>query len=163
MKFDSFASKSGGRSKTLRRMIEAVTGSEPSVEAAPRGHSEKVTIRLKSVDLARLDEQAGDAGMRRTEWIAARVREALHARPQFSREERLALVNAHREIRKIGVNINQIAHAMNVAVMPGSSVLDNEIAAVKDCHTDIMEIGRRLLKVAAGRADAVKGRGGENG
>ena len=57
------------------------------------------------------------------------IRRRLHNRPQMTPAERVDLLEVRRELRRIGININQIARALNTAVMEGS-VLDLEIAQI---------------------------------
>jgi len=120
VRFDAFASSRGGRSKLLRQMIETVLrggGSAPpsavESEARARGRSEKVTIRLRDEDLAALDIACRAAGLRRTEWVVGLVRRRLLGRPQLSRAEAQALLDIRRDLRRIGVNLNQAVHALH--------------------------------------------------
>ena len=64
--------------------------------------------------------EAAAVGLSRTQWSVALIRRRLRDRPQFSRPEALALIEVRRELRRIGVNINQIARALNTAVMEGA-------------------------------------------
>jgi len=120
VRFDAFASSRGGRSKLLRQLIETVLRSggaaTPAVvepEARARGRSEKVTIRLRDEDLAALDSVCRTAGLRRTEWVVGLVRRRLLGRPQLSRAEAQALLDIRRDLRRIGVNLNQAIHALH--------------------------------------------------
>ncbi len=114
-RFEAVAATRGGKSKLLRAMIEAVTKAPPGEGEGPgvvRGASKKVTLRLKSDDLAALDAAAAKSGLRRTEWLLACARRRLGARPQFSREEGLALLESRRELRRIGVNLRELARRL---------------------------------------------------
>lgn len=119
VRFDAFASSRGGRSKLLRQMIETVLRSggaaAPAAEAElrPRGRAEKVTIRLREQDLSALDAACRAAGLRRTEWVVGLVRRRLTGRPQLSRTEAQALLDIRRDLRRIGVNLNQAVHALH--------------------------------------------------
>lgn len=119
VRFDAFASSRGGRSKLLRQMIETVLRSGgaavPAAEAEvrARGRSEKVTIRLRDEDLAALDKACRESGLRRTEWVVGLVRRRLLGRPQLSRAEAQALLDIRRDLRRIGVNLNQAVHALH--------------------------------------------------
>ncbi|WP_341024238.1 plasmid mobilization relaxosome protein MobC [Brevundimonas diminuta] len=53
-------------------------------------------------------------------------------RPQFSRADALALIG----VRRIGVNVNQIARALNTAVME-DTVLDLELAQLGAFQAEI--------------------------
>lgn len=119
VRFDAFASSRGGRSKLLRQMIETVLRSggaalpEASPELRARGRSEKVTIRLRDEDLSALDQACRSAGLRRTEWVVGLVRRRLLGRPQLSRAEAQALLEIRRDLRRIGVSLNQAVHAQH--------------------------------------------------
>ena len=60
-------------------------------------------------------------------WVAALIRHRLQGKPTFGPGETIALLAIQGEVRRIGVNVNQIARALNTAVMEGK-VLDLEIA-----------------------------------
>lgn len=135
-RFDAAAATRGGRSRFLRRLMEdAAQASLPEPSEAvvtPRGA--KLTLRLGTIDLARLEAEAALTGLSRTQWTVALIRARLHRRPQFTRPEALAFIEIQRELRRIGVNVNQIARALNTAVMEGA-VLDaetNQLGAFAD-------------------------------
>jgi hypothetical protein len=97
-----------------------------AVETPPARLSGKLGLRLTPADLAVLEAEAARMGMTRTQWAVALIRARLHRRPQLSRCDAVALIDVQREMRRIGVNVNQIARALNTAVMEGS-VLDLEV------------------------------------
>ena len=128
-RFDAAAAGRGGRSRLLRSLIEAAAKA-PLPDAAPASPAPrpcKLTLRLHETDMALLEAEAARAELSRTQWCVALIRRRLHARPQFSRTEALVLIEVQRELRRIGVNVNQIARALNTAVMEGT-VLDLETA-----------------------------------
>nr|WP_314433970.1 MobC family plasmid mobilization relaxosome protein [uncultured Brevundimonas sp.] len=137
-RFDAAATTRGGRSRLLRRLVEeAAQASVPeAVEppAAPR--SRKLGLRLTETDLALLEREAAATGLSRTQWAVALIRRRLHGRPQLTRPDALALIDCRRELRRIGVNINQIARAMNTAVME-DVVLDLEVAQLGAFRVEI--------------------------
>ena len=69
-------------------------------------------------------------------WAAALIRNRLHGRPTFRRPDGVALLAIQGEVRRIGVNVNQIARALNTAVMEGK-VLDLEVAYLADLQTEL--------------------------
>lgn len=150
-KFDAIAS--GGRSKRLRELVAEAVGQEaPRRPATARGPSTKLTIRLKDEDQAALDEAADADGMMRTEWALAVLRRRLHGRPKFGRREELALYAVQEELRRIGVNLNQITRALNTAVMPGT-VLSAEIAQIEAFRDEIRAHVRGLKGAFRGNLD----------
>ena len=137
-RFDAAAAGRGGRSRLLRQLMEGAAQiplPEP-VTAAPAGRSGKLTLRLGETDVALLEAEAAALGLSRTQWSVALIRRRLHHRPQLSRPEAFAFIEVQRELRRIGVNVNQIARALNTAVMEGT-VLDLEIAQLAAFADDI--------------------------
>lgn len=128
-RFDAAAVSQGGRSRLLRRLMEeAAPAPFPEPLSAPSGRlGAKLGLRLTSTDLTALEREAASRGQSRTQWTVALIRARLHGRPQLSRSEAIAFVEVQRELRRIGVNINQIARALNTAVLEGA-VLDLEVA-----------------------------------
>lgn len=137
-RFDAAAASQGGRSRLLRRLMDGVAqASLPAPAERPSaGGSGKLTLRLGDADLRRLEVEAATVGLSRTQWSVALIRRRLHDRPQFGRPDALALIEVRRELRRIGVNINQIARALNTAVMDGA-VLDLEVAQLAAFQAEI--------------------------
>lgn len=128
-RFDAAAASRGGRSRLLRSLMEGLAQAQLPVPESPPtgGKSSKLTLRLSELDVALLETEAASVGLSRTQWSVALIRRRLHNRPQFTRPEALAFIEVQRELRRIGVNVNQIARALNTAVMEGT-VLDLETA-----------------------------------
>ena len=137
-RFDAAAAGQGGRSRLLRRLMESAAQAPLPTreEGPPTVRSGKLTLRLGETDLRLLEVEAAAMGLSRTQWSVALIRRRLHDRPQFSRPEALALIEVRRELRRIGVNINQIARALNTAVMDGV-VLDLELAQLGAFQAEI--------------------------
>lgn len=137
-RFDAAAAGQGGRSRLLRRLMEAAAQAPlPAGESAPpAGRTGKLTLRLGEGDLTALEAEADAMGLSRTQWAVALIRRRLHGRPQLARPEAFAFIDVQRELRRIGVNINQIARALNTAVMEGQ-VLDLEVAQLGGFQAEI--------------------------
>lgn len=128
-RFDAAAGRQGGRSRLLRRLIEGAADT-----ALPEGGDEalgpsgcKLGLRLRPTDMALLEAEAAHRGLSRTQWATALIRRRLRDRPQLAPADALAFIGVQRELRRIGVNVNQIARALNTAVLEGT-VLDLEVA-----------------------------------
>jgi DNA-binding transcriptional MerR regulator len=93
-------------------------------------------VRLAAPDAVGVDAEAATMGLRRAAWVAALVRRRVRGRPTFSRPDELALIAIQTELRRIGVNINQIARALNTSVTKGK-VLDLELAYLDDLRAEI--------------------------
>ena len=138
-RFDGWAAERGGRSPALRHLIEQASASgAQSCEAPDQLGSRplKLTVRLAAADGRGLDAAAAEMGLTRNAWAAALIRRRLHARPTFRRPDELSLLATQTELRRIGVNVNQIARALNTAVMEGN-VLDLELAYLDDLRAEI--------------------------
>jgi hypothetical protein len=96
----------------------------------------KLTIRLTADDGDGLAREAAIMGLTPNGWAAALIRHRLHGKPTFPRSEAVALLAIQGEVRRIGVNVNQIARALNTAVMEGK-VLDLEVAYLGALRTEL--------------------------
>jgi hypothetical protein len=133
--FDGWAGAHGGRAPALRRLMIEAAGTAPTsrrLAARPL----KLTVRLSADDGAGLDHQAAAAGLTPNAWVGAVVRHRLANRPTFPRDQALAILAMQAELRRIGVNVNQIARALNTAVMEGK-ILDLEVAYLEDLRTEL--------------------------
>lgn len=151
-RFDAAAAAVGGRSAMLRRLVEAAAGEAPAAAAAaPSGRRDaaRLMVRLARPEARHVAEHAAVMGLPRAAWVAALVRAHASGAPRFPRSDELELIAIHGEVRRIGVNVNQIARALNTAVMEGR-VLDTELGAVDD-------LGRELRAHIAGLGEAFAG------
>lgn len=135
-RFDVWAGGHGGRAPVLRRlMAEAAVIPPPAAERLPM-RPLKLTVRLSSEDGRSLASEAQVMGLTPNAWAAALIRNRLTSRPTFRPPDEAALIAIQAEYRRIGVNVNQIARAVNTAVMEGK-VLDLELAYVENLHTEL--------------------------
>ncbi|QYC11469.1 plasmid mobilization relaxosome protein MobC [Brevundimonas nasdae] len=141
-RFDRVAVGQGGRSRLLRRLMDrAAQAPFPAPLDAPltgltQGASLKLTLRLSPLDGARLAEESAAVGLSRTQWSVGLIRRRLHGRPQLVPLEQTSFIECRRELRRIGVNINQIVRALNTAVLEGQ-VLALEIAQLAAFQAEI--------------------------
>lgn len=135
-RFDAAAGGQGGRAPTLRRLMDQAAAGPP----APRGRLParplKLTVRLTADDGDGLAREASAMALTPNGWVAALIRHRLHGKPTFGPGEAIALLAIQGEVRRIGVNVNQIARALNTAVMEGK-VLDLEIAYLDALRTEL--------------------------
>jgi hypothetical protein len=140
VRFDAWAGDRGGRSPALRHLIaRACDAKDEAAANAGRlaARPVKLTVRLTRTDGRGVDAEARKVGLTRCAWVAALVRRRLAGKPTFSRPDELALLAIQAEFRRIGVNVNQIARALNTAVMEGK-VLDLEVAYLDDLRAEIV-------------------------
>jgi hypothetical protein len=93
-------------------------------------------VRLAAPEAAYVGREAEAMAMPRASWVAALVRHHASGRLQFSRAGELSLIAVQGELRRIGVNVNQIARALNTAVMEGR-VLDLELGGLEDFRREL--------------------------
>lgn len=127
VRFDAFAASRGGRSQALRRLMaaalaEAGTAAAEDGAGCVRGRSEKLTLRLRAEERSALDAASAAAGMRRTEWVATLLRARLARRPQFNRDQAQALVEARRELARIGANLRELVRVVRDGDLPPDAV-----------------------------------------
>ena len=135
-RFDAAAAAAGGRSAMLRRLIETA-GAGDTPAASGRGiRPVRLMVRLAAEDAAAAAQAADAMGLRRSAWVAALVRRRVRSRPTFARADELALLAIQGEVRRIGVNVNQVARAVNTAVLAGQ-VLDLELAYLEDLAREL--------------------------
>lgn len=135
-RFDAAAGSQGGRAPTLRRLMDQTAAAAPAPVGRLPTRPLKLTVRLGEDDGAGLAREATAMGMTPNGWAAALIRHRLHGSPTFPRLEAVALLAIQGEVRRIGVNVNQIARALNTAVMEGK-VLDLEVAYLAALQTEL--------------------------
>jgi hypothetical protein len=139
-RFDAWAGGHGGRSPALRHLIARACAAKAEGQTTPSrlaSRPVKLTVRLTRSDGRGLDAEAYKAGLTRSAWVASLVRRRLVGKPTFSRPDELALLAIQAEFRRIGVNVNQIARALNTAVVEGK-VVELEIAYLDDLRAEIV-------------------------
>jgi hypothetical protein len=138
VRFDAAAAALGGRSARLRQLIGEAAGPSPIGPTAPRRARDgaRIMVRLEAIDARFVDAAAGDMGLPRAGWVAALVQRRARGRPRFAHGDELAVRAIQSELRRIGVNVNQIARALNTAIMEGR-VLDLELGALDDLRIEL--------------------------
>ncbi len=125
-RFDAAATLEGGRSALLRRLIAGAAGAAQSAPSRPAAtdlrDGARIMVRLDWADAARVDAEAAAMELTRAGWVAALVRRRVRGRPQFSRADELALFSIRADLRRIGVNLNQIARGLNGGAFDGQPV-----------------------------------------
>jgi hypothetical protein len=138
-RFDAWAGGRGGRSPALRHLIDkASRGAAANQLATARlgRRPVKLTVRLAPSDAHGLRAAAAEMGLTPNAWAAVLIRRQLTGRPTFSAGEALSVAAIQAELRRIGVNANQIARALNTAVLEGK-VLELELAYLDELRAEI--------------------------
>lgn len=89
-------------------------------KAPTEKRSEQVSVRLSPVELARLQDKADES----RQSVTAFVRAAAMGKPVTVRQEQAGDFELRQELRRIGVNLNQIAKSLNARqqALPASLV-----------------------------------------
>lgn len=149
-RFDAAASAAGGRSALLHRLVRAAGPALVTLPPLPkRRDAMRLMVRLAAPDGDHVAAEAAALALPRAAWVAALVRRHARGGMRFSRTAEHSLLATQTELRRIGVNVNQIARALNTAVMEGR-VLDTELTAIDDLR-------RELSAHIAGLAEAFAG------
>jgi hypothetical protein len=137
-RFDAAAGQTGGRSALLRQLMARAVAAAPVRPAGPAGPrtAARIMVRLAAPDAAGVDREAAAMALSRAAWVAALVRRRVRGKPSFRRPDELSLIAVQTELRRIGVNVNQMARALNTAVLAGE-VLDLELAYLRDLRAEI--------------------------
>jgi len=134
-RFDAWAADRGGRSPALRQVITEACATPAGAASRLPTRPEKLTVRLSAADARGLARAAAEMGLTRNGWAAAVLRRRLQGRPSFPPRDSEALLAMQAELRRIGVNVNQIARALNTAVLEGQ-VLDLELSYLDALRTE---------------------------
>ena len=109
-----------------------------------------LTVRLNKPDLAGLDELAKKHGLSRAETARAVLTRAVDVFQEEPRETE-AILKLTQQLHGIGHNLNQVAHAMNLAAMKGGLTLDSETAAalkvVQDQGDEVIRFSAEARKL----------------
>ena len=92
----------------------------------------QVNIRIGAKELGRTQRAATAAGMTRTEWIVALIRSHHFATPQFSRADRIALMEAHRELHRIGALLRSLAAGdAEAQILAAVAEIEDQVRALR--------------------------------
>ena len=132
-RFDQIAEGQGGRSALLRRLVGAVLDGEssapmPIVPARSARADQRIELLLTEAEVAAIEAHAQARGMKRAAWLVALVRRRLHQKPQPALPDAKALEGIRGELRRIGVNVNQMAHLLNAG---GSGPTSEALSALQ--------------------------------
>ncbi|MEO8013176.1 MAG: plasmid mobilization relaxosome protein MobC [Polaromonas sp.] len=163
--FQALARQSdGGASGALKRLVAQAVEQEKQAQGlhsasaqeaiAPRGvgRGEQVGVRLKATERQALAEAARLQGTSPANWVRSLALVHLARRPQWNPAELEALRALFGELRAIGNNINQMAHALNIAVTTGDYP-PKQGTAVREAAERIQWEMRRVVAAITGNFD----------
>ena len=135
----------------------------------PKGAKKDVRLYLNDDELAAVDRMAEQLGKNRNQTLIAIIRSYVANEPQYTQDEIIELRNANNELRKIGVNLNQIAHHTNTIdfdrITDGKSVkelLKNFTKRAESISTTIDNHVSKvweLINAGRYRKDLIQGKG----
>ena len=117
--FDAWARTRGGKAAALRGLIRDVVGASVPDKAPAATGITALHVRLSQQERDVLRQAAAQKGMAPSTWVRSLVRAHVLRRPQWGEFERQGLASVLTALSRIGTNVNQIARAMNVAVLKG--------------------------------------------
>lgn len=133
----------------------------------PKGAKKDVRLYLNVDELAAVDRMADQLYKSRNQTLIAIIRSFVANEPQYTQDEIVVLRDSNSELRKMGVNLNQIAHRTNSIdfdrVSDGETVkelLKRMIKRTEDLSNTIDDhVAKVLAIINAGRyrKDLMKG------
>ena len=141
----------GGASAAIRRLLLGVVdGQEPPEPMGSAGY--RITVRLKDAERFALLEAARSRQTTPANWLRSLALVHLTRRPQWNAAEVAELRSVFTELRRIGNNVNQIAHAVNTAALAGEQAPGEGRAALEAAELVRAET-RRVVAVMTGNFD----------
>ena len=107
-----------------------------------------LTVRLCDAEYLAVQEAAEAAGMTASAFFRSLTLEGAGVRPVFNDEDRTILSILHEDMRKIGVNLNQVARSLNA----GRVVDAEEVKIALRNVEKIADVTRLELRNSATRA-----------
>lgn len=118
-RFTALARAHGGKSALLRRLVNLAVDGQSSEQAPkmpdPAGRAVHLSVRLSANEVSEVKKAAKARGMKPSQWLRSVVRVRLGAGTQYSVSELHELRALTNQVRKIGVNLNQLVRAANEA------------------------------------------------
>ena len=110
---------------------------EISLAKKPDQRTKFRTIRLSEAEATRFAVFCGAHGVSESEALRRFVRSSIGFGPSFGPEASAAIRELTRQIRAIGVNINQAVRAMNTGLVPDSAPLREQMTQIQGGLTDM--------------------------
>lgn len=137
-RFDAAAAGAGGRSALLHQLVRSAAAPEGAGGPPPSKlrDSLRMMVRLAAPEASHVRSESQAMGIPPATWVAGLVGRHAGRGLHFSRPAELSIVATQGEIRRIGVNINQIARALNTAVIEGR-VLAAELSSIEALRVEL--------------------------
>ena len=105
-----------GQKNSLDKSVIRTVFSEAKAEEFPEEKKIPLFLRLTKSELAALDCRAKEFGVSKQGYLTLLLRKDLLGTIMLLEKEREAVIDSTVAMNKIGVNLNQIAHALNILV-----------------------------------------------
>lgn len=159
-RFAALAKTNGGKSALLRRLVSlAVDGqadTRPSALPDPAGPAVHLSVRLSANEVTEVRRAAAERKMKPAQWLRSVVRVRLGAGTQYSADELHQLRALTNQVRKVGVNLNQIARAANEA-RPEHAPFIVDMGALEAARAEVRRTLDTLHLMARGNVRAWEG------
>ncbi len=140
-----------GPSAALRKyVLDVASDQEPQVPLGTSGY--RVSVRLKDAERFALLDAARARLTTPSAWLRGLAVVHLGRRPQWNEQETVELRAVFTELRRIGNNLNQIAKALNVAVLSGGYPVEQGSAALEAANV-VRSQTRRVVAAMTGNFD----------
>lgn len=130
------------KGKEARRR-DALTRPERSY-SPERPTQMRVAITIDAEERLAIRAVAEDLSMKDSELCTAVVRQWLGANPALSRDDRIDLRDLSRQVRRIGMNVNQIAHALNQIALKNEVYND---ATLQELKASVLPLAEGIERV----------------
>ena len=130
-----------------------MAGGRPTVSRSIR-RDRAVRVRLSGDELAALTTFASEAGLTTSEVLRRLAREAAGLGPSFDGDEARVVAANVVQLRKAGVNLNQIARALNAGRAPGYGDLKGGVERLGRIVSEQMDMLEAMCTKARLRAAA---------
>ncbi|NTA19910.1 plasmid mobilization relaxosome protein MobC [Agrobacterium tumefaciens] len=158
-RFSALAKAHGGKSALLRRLVSmAVEAEKPASLALPDpvGRAVHLSVRLSENEVVAVRKAAASRSMKPSQWLRSVVRVRLGSGAQYSANELHELRSLVNQVRKVGVNLNQITRAVNEARREGGS-FSVDARAVDAARDEVTKALTALHLMARGNVRAWEG------
>jgi len=159
-RFSALAQTHGGKSALLRRLLTMATEgqgeSKPPELPDPAGRAVHLSVRLSQNEVAEVRKAAAARGMKPGQWLRSVVRVRLGAGTQYTAAELHQLRALTNQVRKIGVNLNQITRAVNEARLEHAPV-SVDTKALEAARAEVTKTLTALHLMARGNVRAWEG------
>ncbi len=123
--FDRLAEGRGGRAGIMRRLVSAALSNAdalPRVAPAPEySKGVRISFTLSALEVAVAESHAEAKGLTRAQWVKALVVRHIKLKGRTDDALRKAAGPIRKELRRIGVNLNQAVKAANAAARDGKT------------------------------------------